>query len=122
MLMKMKCKIIGWKKDQRGFTLVELVVVMAILVLLGSLAVPQFRTILADAREDANTTNLNMLQNAVDIYISSKGIEPSEVDEFGPIKEAGYLKDDPKPPAGFSAYTVENGVVGGGEKEKLDTE
>jgi prepilin-type N-terminal cleavage/methylation domain-containing protein len=92
MLLRIKSKMIKWGKDQRGFTLVELIVVMAILVLLGTLAVPQFRMVLADAREDANTTNLNMLQNAVDIYISAEGLDPAEVDDFQPIKARRIFK------------------------------
>ncbi len=104
-------------KDQKGFTLVELVVVMAILVLLAALAVPKFASVLANARGDANDTNLIMLQEAVDLYISSENAAKADMDDFDDLIDKEYLKEMPGPPAGYTAYTVTDGVVGGGEAE-----
>ncbi len=102
---------------ERGFTLVELVVVMAILVLLAALAVPKFVGVLANARSDANDTNLKMLQEAVDLYISSENVASEDVDDLSILVDE-YLKELPAAPAGFTAYSVTDGEVGGGQAEE----
>jgi prepilin-type N-terminal cleavage/methylation domain-containing protein len=104
------------KRQQKGFTLVELVVVMAILVLLTALAVPKFTAVLANARTDANESNKKLLQEAVDLYISSENVAPAEVDDLQDLLDQ-YLKEVPSAPAGYSPYTVTDGIVGGGEPE-----
>ncbi len=104
-------------QGQKGFTLVELVVVMAILVLLAALAVPKFTSVLANARADANDTNLKMLQEAVDLYISSENVAEADIDNFDDLIVKEYLKDKPDPPAGYTEYTVNDGLVGGGQAE-----
>lgn len=66
------------KKNDQGFTLVELVVVMAILAVLAGLVVPKFTGILADARAQANEANLQMLQTAVELYNAIEDEESRE--------------------------------------------
>ncbi|MGB9679466.1 MAG: competence type IV pilus major pilin ComGC [Thermoanaerobacteraceae bacterium] len=55
-------------KDERGFTLIELIVVIAILGVLAAIAVPQFTGTLSNAKEKADDASLKILQDAVNRY------------------------------------------------------
>lgn len=66
------------RRDEKGFTLVELIVVMAILAVLAGLAVPKFSQILERSKVKADVANRDMIQNALDIYQSDKGSYPSD--------------------------------------------
>lgn len=111
------------KSNQSGFTLIELVMVMALLAILAGLAVPQFTSIQTSANEKANAANLKILQDAVDLLeldLATDGQTiPTDLTiddlvkgrtinskDYGP-----YIKEDPTPPQGYKAYTIESGKV-----------
>ncbi len=102
------------KENQKGFTLVELIIVMAILVVLAGIAIPKFTGVLSSSKTKAHTANLKMLQDAVDIYISDAGVVATTVDSLNDLVTGGYLKAIPASPTGGGSYTVTDGVVGGG--------
>ncbi|MDD4548778.1 MAG: prepilin-type N-terminal cleavage/methylation domain-containing protein, partial [Syntrophomonadaceae bacterium] len=52
------------KGDQQGFTLVELIIVIAILGILAGLAVPKVGNIVGEAEEKANNANIRMIEEA----------------------------------------------------------
>lgn len=60
-------------RDQKGFTLVELLVVMAILAVLAALAVPRFGQILEDSRRRAHNENVQMINRAAQMFIAANG-------------------------------------------------
>ena len=61
------------KKDNKGFTLVELIVVMAILAILAALAVPAFNNVLKESRYKSHNANVKMIQEAVEVYYANNG-------------------------------------------------
>ena len=106
------------ENNQKGFTLVELIIVMAILALLSGLAAPKFGTILTDSKTKANKANLVLLQKAVDLYAANENVDKSSINSFGDetaensIIGKGYLEKVPEPPSSeFGEYVVEAGVV-----------
>lgn len=79
----------------RGFTLVELIVVMAIVALLASLAAPRFVRSLDTARENTLKTTLATLRDAIDQYAADRGRYPDSIDEL--VRER-YLRAVPEDP------------------------
>ncbi len=53
---------------QRGFTLVELLIVVIILAILAAIVIPQFSSATVDAQESALDSNVNSLRSAIDLY------------------------------------------------------
>lgn len=53
---------------QRGFTLVELLIVVIILAILAAIVIPQFSSATTDAQEAALDSNLGGLRNAIELY------------------------------------------------------
>ncbi len=95
-------KLKHYELNDRGFTLVELIVVMAILAILASLAVPRFTGVLSGAKEDANKTNIMLIERAAELYYYQNNENVSDIETL--IKD-GYLKENPPNP--FTG--VENG-------------
>jgi general secretion pathway protein G len=56
------------RRTQRGFTLVELLIVVIILGILAAVVIPQFNTISADAKESSLVSNLNTVRQAISLY------------------------------------------------------
>jgi prepilin-type N-terminal cleavage/methylation domain-containing protein len=55
--------------NNKGFTLIELIVVIAILAILSAIAVPRFSTITENARRDVCEANRHELKHAYEIYL-----------------------------------------------------
>ncbi len=57
------------KKDERGFTLIELIIVVAILAVLAAIAIPLVTGRVQEARIAADKANVRLLQGAVNIWV-----------------------------------------------------
>jgi prepilin-type N-terminal cleavage/methylation domain-containing protein len=67
------------KRHERGFTLVELLIVVIILAILAAIVVPQFADSANDARQSAYTTDLGNLRAVVELYRQQHGAYPGAV-------------------------------------------
>lgn len=85
------------KRNRKGFTLIELVVVVAIIGILAAIAIPRYMAAQERARESAHAANIATLKSAVNVAIAENGLPDSDdlpitwsADEEG---EAPYLRD-----------------------------
>ena len=82
-------------KGQKGFSLLELLIAMFILIILLSVALPTYQTTIQHAKEVVLKQNLFQMRRAIDQYTSDKGKSPQSLDD---LIEAKYLREKPKDP------------------------
>ncbi|MFP4261162.1 MAG: type II secretion system protein, partial [Opitutales bacterium] len=61
------------KQSKKGFTLVEIMIVVVIIGLLAAMAIPAFQKVREQAREKAMTNNLRQIASAGQQYILEEG-------------------------------------------------
>jgi general secretion pathway protein G len=81
--------------SESGFTLIELIVVMSIIAILATLAVPSFVGAIRSAREAVLREDLHVMRAAIDSYTMDKQKAPQSMDD---LVQAGYLKEIPVDP------------------------
>ena len=84
-----------WRKDEGGFTLVELMIVMTIIGILASIAIPSYIRSVQKAKEAVLREDLHTLRTAIDSYTVDKEKAPQSLDD---LVQAGYLKAIPNDP------------------------
>ncbi|OQX92831.1 MAG: hypothetical protein B6D58_00945 [candidate division Zixibacteria bacterium 4484_95] len=60
--------------NQKGFTLIELVIIIVILGILASVAIPKYRSIVAESKEAACKGALGSLRSAISIYYANTAV------------------------------------------------
>ncbi|WP_066500332.1 type II secretion system protein [Abyssisolibacter fermentans] len=65
-------------KRRKGFTLIELIVVIAVLGILTAIAVPKYSTMKDKAREAVDMENIMNMQKAVDLYYAEYDKYPKD--------------------------------------------
>lgn len=67
-------------QDDRGFTLIELMIVVAIIGILAAIAVPKFAELIRKSNEGATKGNLGALRSALSIYYADmEGLYPDRI-------------------------------------------
>ncbi len=91
------------KRQQKGFTLVELLVVIGIIATLAAIAVPSVGRFVAPARTTADSDEFVRVQAAMDMYIAENNLPPPAVapnavalNDFSasnPVLYPGYMRE-----------------------------
>jgi general secretion pathway protein G len=85
----------GSRKQDAGFTLMELMIVMMIIGVLATLAIPSFKSAVKSAREAVLKEDLHVMRAAIDSYTMDKQKAPQSLDD---LVQDGYLKVIPEDP------------------------
>ncbi len=121
-------------RNSRGFTLIEIMIVMAILVILIAVAIPYYQKSIIRAKESVLHSNLSTMRAVIDEYSFDKGKAPQSLQD---LVTDGYLRDIPRDPiagnntswkviqedAGQAVNTSEPGIFdvrSGSDKMSLD--
>lgn len=86
-----------WRRHspQGGFTLLELIIVIAVIGILAAIALPNLTQTPRRAQEAVLRTNLNTLRQVIDQYYGDKGFYPADLES---LADDGYLRDVPRDP------------------------
>ena len=80
------------RHSESGFTLLELIIVLAIITILLSVAIPTYQTIIYRARETVLKQNLYMMRRQIEEFAADQGRYPQSLQE---LVERRYLKEIP---------------------------
>ncbi len=83
------------KRNEKGWTLIELMIVVAVIGLLVGVAIPTYQRSIRKAKEAVLAENLFLLRQTIDRYYSDKGYYPMSVDV---LEDEGYLRRVPEDP------------------------
>ena len=92
----------GSLRSASGFTLIELMVVMTLIVTLSTIAAVQYRHSVVYAKEATLKEDLFRMKEAIDQYYADKNQYPATLDE---LVSNGYLRTIPNDPITNSAAT-----------------
>jgi len=105
MLMKLRSQM-QRKDNQKGFTLVELMVVVVIIGILIAIAVPIYRNIQTNAQANACKANIRTIQGVLEVYkADGHSAYPANLNDLVNALVPYYIKAVPKCPGGTADYT-----------------
>jgi len=87
-------------KESKGFSLLELMISMFILIILLSVAIPTYNRSVQQARQTVLQENLWQMRRAIDQYRADKGKLPPSIEE---LVQTEYLRETPMDPTSDKA-------------------
>lgn len=109
----------GTSASERGFTLIELMIVVSIIAILAGILIPNFVTARAQAATAACESNLRSVATAAELYYADQQVYPSTGDvsiSLFTVNGTSYLNNVPTDPAATTPgapYTFTNTTSGG---------
>ena len=106
-------------RNQKGFTLIELMIVVAIIGILTAIAFPLYANIQARARVAKAQADARTLASAVVVYSAHTGVLPgaltdlsSSVSGVGGVVAGPFISPIPSAPTGWGAYNYASAAGG----------
>jgi general secretion pathway protein G len=88
--------------DKKGFSLIEMIIVLSIIGILASMAIPNYRYSLIKAKESVLKDTLFHMRDVIDQFYADKGKYPFELND---LVIEGYLRRMPIDPVTRSSTT-----------------
>jgi len=85
----------GNKLLAAGFTLLELMIVISIIIILAAITLPQYQKTIMQTREAVLKDDLRKMRTLIDQFAADKGRLPQSLDE---LVSAGYMREIPTDP------------------------
>lgn len=89
-------------KDNKGYTLIEMMTVIAIIGILATIAMPSFQKSIVRTREASLRNSLFILRDVIDQYYADQGQYPESLDS---LVEKRYIRSIPQDPFTGSSET-----------------
>ncbi len=83
------------RRSQRGFTIIEMLVIMTLIVVLASMGMTQYRNSVTRAEEAVLKENLFRMNDAIDQYYADKNQWPADLAD---LAASGYIREIPIDP------------------------
>jgi len=83
------------KLRNAGFTLLELMIVISIIIILAAITLPQYQKTITHTRETVLRDDLRKMRSLIDQFAADKGRLPQSLDE---IATEGYMREVPTDP------------------------
>jgi general secretion pathway protein G len=93
--------------SRAGFTLLELMIVISIIIILAAITLPQYQKTIMHTREAVLRDDLRKMRSLIDQYAADKGSLPQSLDD---LASAGYMREVPVDPiTGQKDWAVSTG-------------
>lgn len=96
-------KLLNKKKNNKGFTLVELVIVIAILAILVGILAPQYTKYIEKSRKSADASNMDEIIKAIEVHYVEQGVNSTGADTTVTVT----MNSDKKTPVSVNAGTAD---------------
>ena len=105
------------QRMKRGFTLVELLIVVIIIAVLAAIAIPKFANSSTRSRESALRGELKLLRNAVELFKNDCGCYPAQISDLAATAAPATGKD-----SSAATYTIASANWHGPYISAVDTD